>query len=146
MNFKLNLGLVSLSYLGQFNSKFNIQDEFWNLEIKSFHWAPRFMGLNALLIEKYPPKDSTEFIVSWVYVAPILIYIPWHILFKVYCLESLIWVSDDSVQVGPHSVIPDHFLGQGAGKWLWNRLWNRFAEYKSVDCFKTWSKAWFWNK
>ena len=80
------------------------------------------------------------------YVAPILIYIPWHILFKVYCLESLIWVSDDGVQVGPHSVIPDHFLGQGAGKWLWNRLWNRFAEYKSVDCFKTWSKAWFWNK
>ena len=64
MNFKLNLGLVSLSYLSQFNSKFNIQDEFWNLEIKSFHLAPRFMGLNALLIEKSPPKDSTEFIVS----------------------------------------------------------------------------------
>ena len=64
MNFKLNLGLLSLSYLSQFNSKFNIQDEFWNLEIKSFHLAPRFMGLNALLIEKSPPKDSTEFIVS----------------------------------------------------------------------------------
>ena len=32
MNFKLKLGLVSLSYLCQFNSKFNIQDEFWNLD------------------------------------------------------------------------------------------------------------------
>ena len=60
MNFKLKLGLVSLSYLGQFNSKSNIQDEFWNLEIKSFHLAPRFLGLNALLMEKSPPKDSTE--------------------------------------------------------------------------------------
>ena len=56
MNFKLKLGLVSLSYLGQFNSKSNIQDEFWNLENKSFHLAPTVMGL---LMEKSPAKDST---------------------------------------------------------------------------------------
>ena len=55
MKAQLKLGLVSLSYLSQFNSKFNIQDGFWNLEIKSFHLAPRFMGLNALLGEKSPP-------------------------------------------------------------------------------------------
>ena len=67
MNFKLKLGSVSLSYLGPFNSKSNIQDEFWNLEIKSFHLAPRFMGLNALLIEKSPPKDSTEVLNSLLY-------------------------------------------------------------------------------
>ena len=60
MNFKLKLGFVSLSYFGQYNFKSNIQDEFWNLEIKSFHLAPRFLGLNALLMEKTPPKDSTE--------------------------------------------------------------------------------------
>ena len=60
MNFKLKLGLVSLSYLSRFNSKSNIQDEFWNLEIKSFPLAPRFLGLNALLMKKSPPKDSTE--------------------------------------------------------------------------------------
>ncbi len=64
MNFRLKLGLVSLSYLSQFNSKSNIQDEFWNLEIKSFHFAPRFIGLNVLLMEKSPLKDSTEFILS----------------------------------------------------------------------------------
>ena len=64
MNFKLKLGLVSLSYLSQFNSKSNIQDEFWNLEIKSFHLAPRFMGLNVLLMEKSAPKDTTNFILS----------------------------------------------------------------------------------
>ena len=60
MKFKLKLGLVSLSYLSQFKSKSNIQDEFKNLEIKSFHLAPRFMGLNALLMEKFPSKDLTE--------------------------------------------------------------------------------------
>ena len=64
MHFKLKIGFISLSYLGQFDSKSNIQGEFWNLEIKSFYLAPRFMGLNSLLIEKYPPKESTEFIVS----------------------------------------------------------------------------------
>ena len=64
MNFELKLGLVSLSYLGQFASKSNIQDEFWNLEIKSFPLAPRFLGLNALLMEKSPPKDSTEVLSS----------------------------------------------------------------------------------
>ena len=63
MIFKLKLGLVSL-YLGQFNSKSNIQYEFWNLEIKSFHLAPRFLGLNALLMEKSPPKDSTKVLSS----------------------------------------------------------------------------------
>ena len=50
--------------LSQLNSKSNIQDNFWNLEIKSFHLAPRFMGLNALLMEKSPPKDSTEVLSS----------------------------------------------------------------------------------
>ena len=59
-------GFYRLSYLSQFNSKFNIQDEFWNLEIKSVHLAPRFMGLNALL--KSPPNDMTKFIVSWLYI------------------------------------------------------------------------------
>ena len=67
MNFKLKLGLVSLSYLGQFNSKSNIQDEFWNLEMKSFQLTPRFMGLNALLMERSPAKDLTEVIPSWLY-------------------------------------------------------------------------------
>ena len=67
MNFKLKLGLVSLSYLGQFNSKSNIQDDFWNLEIKSFHLAPRFLGFNALLMEKSPPKESTEVLSSPLY-------------------------------------------------------------------------------
>ena len=67
MNFKQKIGLVSLSYLGQFNSKFNIQDEFWNQEIKSFHLAPRFLGLNALLMKKSPPKDSTEVLPSPLY-------------------------------------------------------------------------------
>ena len=64
MNFKPKLGLVSQSYLSQFNSKFNIQDEFWNLKIKSFHLALRFMGLNASLVEKSPSKDTTEVIPS----------------------------------------------------------------------------------
>ena len=70
MNFKLKLGLVSLSYLGQFNSKSNIQDEFWNLEIKSFYLAPRFLGLNELLMEKSPPKDSTEVLSPPLYKSP----------------------------------------------------------------------------
>ncbi len=38
--------IISSLFLSQYNFKFNIQDEFWNLEIKSFHLAPRFMGLN----------------------------------------------------------------------------------------------------
>ena len=50
----------------QFNSKSNTQDEFW---IKSFHLAARFMGLNVLLMEKPPPKDSTKFILSWLYIS-----------------------------------------------------------------------------
>ena len=88
MNFKLKLGFVSLSYLSQFNSKSNIQDEFWNLEIKSFHLAPRFMGLNAILIEKSPPKDLTEFIVSWLYICT---YISDNLL--IYIREKLVWRS-----------------------------------------------------
>ena len=62
---RFTLGSVFLSYLCQFSSKFKIQGEFWNLEIKSFHLAPRFMGLNALLMEKSARKDLTEFILSW---------------------------------------------------------------------------------
>ena len=64
MNFKLKLGLVSLSYLCQFSSKFNIQGEFWNLEIKSFHLAPRFMGLYALLMKLSAPNTLTEVLSS----------------------------------------------------------------------------------
>ena len=70
MDFKLKLELVSLSYLSHFNSKFYIQDEFWNLEIKSFHLALRFMGLYALLMEKSPSKDSTEVLNSLLYLYP----------------------------------------------------------------------------
>merc|ERR1719282_1890800 len=39
---------------------------------------------------------------------------PRYILFKVYCLESLIRVLDDSVQMGPDPIIPNHTLGQRA--------------------------------
>ena len=48
-----------------------LKGEFWNLEIKSFHLAPRFLGLNALLMEKSPPKDATEVLSSPLYNDPV---------------------------------------------------------------------------
>ena len=54
MNFKLKLGLVSPSYLSQFNSKSNIQYEFWNLEIKSFHFGTKVYGFKCIIDGEIP--------------------------------------------------------------------------------------------
>ena len=44
--------------------KSHIQGQFWNLEIKGFHLAPGFMGLQALWWEIWAPNDLAQFIPS----------------------------------------------------------------------------------
>ena len=63
-------------------------------------------------------------------------------LIKVNCLDCSLWVCDDSVKVGPHPVIPDHTLRQGAGVLvtvLAVMLTMTYLSVHRVTSTKTWS-------